>query len=98
MIVIHTLAFSIQTIFWPFTYWDGQVMKWAWLISMNAWKYTVFIAVLGPIWIIIALVIAGTEAQKEVNAVTWEISWTILIYMMYEAVSVYFVWKYVPYV
>ena len=73
-------------------------MKWAWLISMNAWKYTVFIAVLGPIWIIIALVIAGTEAQKEVNAVTWEISWTILIYMMYEAVSVYFVWKYVPYV
>ena len=61
------------------------------------WKYLVFITVIGPIFTIVSLILSGTEDQNQSNAVTWEIAWTVLVYLGYEAASVWFVWKYTPY-
>ena len=51
----------------------------------------------GPIWVIISFILYGTDKRKHHNSVTGEVVGIISIYLVLEATSVWFVWKYLPY-
>ena len=83
---------------WPLTYLNKkQIMKYTWLVSYYFWTYASFITLIAPLWVMIALILYGAEKRGESNSVTAEVATTILIYLGYEAASIWFVWKYTPY-
>ena len=71
MVGFHSITYGVQGTLWPFTYWDKwDIQKWSWIISAHAWKYTVFLAVIGTFWVIIALILSGTEDVVSTIAVS----------------------------
>ena len=59
------------------------MQKWTWLISYYCYRYLVFVAVFGPIFVIISFILAGTEVTETSNSVTLEMSLSILFYLGY---------------
>ena len=99
MIFVHCVSYSAQLLIFPFTYIEKRPRHtWLWKTYLNAWKYTIFIAGVGTIWVVASLAVAGWQDTEVVNHLSVLTGVTLLFYCILEGLSFWFVWTKMPFV
>ena len=99
MVVSHSITYSAQLLLFPFTYLEERPRyKWMWKTYGKIWKYTLFVAGVGTIWVIAALAVAGWQDTLVHNHLSTLTGVTLLFYVIYESLSFWFVWVKMPFV